>query len=61
MTKLKLYNVSYYDEIKDEDLVEEVAAYSEEQALFLFNQQMANRPGTYYVVGAECVNAVSIM
>lgn len=57
MTK-KLYNISYYDEIKEEDKVEEVAAYSEEQALFLFNEQMAQRPGSFQVIGIECVNMV---
>lgn len=57
MTK-KLYNISYYDEIKEEDKVEEVAAYSEEQALFLFNEQMAQRPVCIQVLGVECVNMV---
>lgn len=57
MTK-KLYNISYYDEIKEEELVEEVAAYSEEQALFLFNQQMAKRRCAFRLIGVECVNMV---
>ena len=57
MTK-KLYNISYYDEIKDVDLVEEVVAYSEEQALFLFNEQMTKSPGCIQVIGVECVNMV---
>lgn len=57
MTK-KLYNISYYDEMKDEELVDEVAAYSEEQALFLFNQQMARRQCAFRFIGLECVNMV---
>ena len=57
MTK-KLYNISYYDEMKDEELVDEVAAYSEEQALFLFNEQMTKRPVCIQVLGVECVNMV---
>lgn len=58
---MMLFNILYYDEIKDEEKVEEVAAYSEEQALFLFNQQMKRYKNSCRVVGVECVNRIGVM